>query len=82
LLIVGRYIGTALAGLLQQRVPALWRAAPEYGSVGYIIVLWPSGSRMIKGSVFTGLLDTGLPFSTYNVWNEKGEMLRSIPSSP
>jgi 2-polyprenyl-6-methoxyphenol hydroxylase-like FAD-dependent oxidoreductase len=81
ILIVGGGIsGLTLAGLLQQRgfKPTLVERAPEYGSVGYIIVLWPSGSRILKGlGLYRKLLDVGLPFSTYNVWNEKGEMLRS-----
>jgi 2-polyprenyl-6-methoxyphenol hydroxylase-like FAD-dependent oxidoreductase len=81
ILIVGGGIsGLTLAGLLQQRGfrPTIVEQAPEYGSVGYIIVLWPSGSRVLKGlGLYRKLLDAGLPFSTYNVWNEKGEMLRS-----
>ncbi|MFI5323450.1 MAG: FAD-dependent monooxygenase, partial [Thermodesulfobacteriota bacterium] len=42
------------------------------------LVLWPSGSRILKGlGIYRKLLDAGLPLSTYNVWNEKGEMLHS-----
>ena len=80
LIVGGGISGLTLAGLLQQRGfrPTVAERAPEYGSVGYIIVLWPSGSRILKGlGLYRKLLDTGLPFSTYNVWNEKGEMLRS-----
>ncbi len=80
LIVGGGISGLTLAGLLQQRGfrPTVAERAPEYGSVGYIIVLWPSGSRILKGlGLYRKLLDTGLPFSRYNVWNEKGEMLRS-----
>jgi len=80
LIVGGGISGLTLAGLLRQRgfSPVLVERAPEYGSVGYIIVLWPSGSRILKGlGLYRRLLEVGLPFSTYNVWNEKGEMLRS-----
>jgi len=80
LIVGGGISGLTLAGLLRQRGfrPTLVERAPEYGSVGYIIVLWPSGSRILKGlGLYRKLLETGMPFSTYNVWNEKGEMLRS-----
>lgn len=80
LIIGGGISGLTLAGLLRQRGfrPTVAEQIPEYGNVGYIIVLWPSGSRILKGlGLYRKLLDAGLPFSTYNVWNEKGEMLRS-----
>ncbi|HET7290435.1 MAG TPA: FAD-dependent monooxygenase, partial [Thermodesulfobacteriota bacterium] len=80
LIVGGGISGLTLAGLLRQRGfrPTLVERAPEYGSVGYIIVLWPSGSRILKGlGLYRKLLEAGMPFSTYNVWNEKGEMLRS-----
>lgn len=80
LIIGGGVAGLTLAGLLQQRgfTPRVVERAPEYGRVGYIIVIWPSGSRILKGlGLYRQLIETGLPFSTYNVWNEKGEMLRS-----
>ncbi|HVY54542.1 MAG TPA: FAD-dependent monooxygenase [Thermodesulfobacteriota bacterium] len=80
LIVGGGICGLTLAGLLRQRGfrPTLVERASEYGSIGYIIVLWPSGSRVLKGlGLYRKLLDAGLPFSTYNVWNEKGEMLRS-----
>jgi len=86
ILIVGGGIsGLTLAGLLQQRGfrPTLVERIPEYGEVGYVIVLWPSGSRILKGlGVYEDLLEAGLPFSQYNVWNEGGEMLRSYSVLP
>lgn len=80
LIIGGGIAGLTLAGLLQQRgfKPRIVERIPEYGKVGYIIVLWPSGSRVLKGlGLYRDLIETGLPFSTYNVWDEKGEMLKS-----
>ena len=80
LIIGGGIAGLTLAGLLQQRgfKPRIVERIPEYGKVGYIIVLWPSGSRVLKGlGLYRDLVETGLPFSTYNVWDEKGEMLKS-----
>ena len=80
LIIGGGISGLTLAGLLQQRGfrPTVVERTPEYGDAGYIIVLWPSGSRILKGlGLYRKLLDAGIPFSTYNVWNERGEMLRS-----
>lgn len=80
LIIGGGIAGLTLGGLLQQRGfrPTIVERIPEYGDVGYIIVLWPSGSRILKGlGLYRKLLDAGLPFSTYNVRNERGEMLHS-----
>ena len=86
ILIVGGGIsGLTLAGLLQQRgfSPTLVERAPEYGNVGYIIVLWPSGSRILKGlGIYEDLLEAGLPFSKYNVWDESGEILHSYSVLP
>ncbi len=76
ILIVGGGIsGLTHAGLLQQRGfrPTLVEQIPEYGDVGYIIVLWPSGSRILKGlGLYRDLLDAGHTFSKYNVWNDQG----------
>ena len=80
LIVGGGVSGLTLAGLLQQRGfrPTLVERIPEYGKVGYIIVLWPSGSRILKGlGLYRDLLDAGLPFTKYNVWDETGEMLHS-----
>jgi 2-polyprenyl-6-methoxyphenol hydroxylase-like FAD-dependent oxidoreductase len=80
LIVGGGVSGLTLAALLQQRGfrPTLVERIPEYGKVGYIIVLWPSGSRILKGlGLYRDLLDAGLPFTKYNVWDETGEMLHS-----
>ncbi len=80
LVVGGGIAGLTLTGLLQQRgfKPTLVEQIPEYGTVGYVIVLWPSGSRILKGlGVYRSLLDVGLQFTTYNVSDERGQMLRS-----
>ncbi len=85
LIVGGGISGLTLAGLLQQRgfKPTLIERIPEYGDVGYIIVLWPSGSRVLKGlGLYKRLLEVGLTFSTYNVWNEKGKKLHSYSVLP
>ncbi len=80
LIVGGGVAGLTLTALLQQRgfKPTLVERIPEYGSVGYVIVLWPSGSRILKGlGVYRDLLDVGLQFTTYNVSDEQGQMLHS-----
>ena len=80
LVVGGGIAGLTLTGLLQQRgfKPTLVEQIPEYGTVGYVIVLWPSGSRILKGlGVYRSLLDVGLQFTTYNVSDEQGQMLHS-----
>ncbi len=80
LIVGGGIAGLTLAALLQQRGfnPTLVERIPEYGSVGYVIVLWPSGSRILKGlGVYKDLLDVGLQFTTYNVSDKQGQMIHS-----
>lgn len=80
LVVGGGIAGLTLTGLLQQRgfKPTLVEQIPEYGTVGYVIVLWPSGSRILKGlGVYRSLLDVGLQCTTYNVSDEQGQMLHS-----
>lgn len=80
-LIVGAGIaGLTCAALLQQRgfKPTIVERIAEYGSVGYVIVLWPSGSRILKGlGVYRDLLDVGLQFTTYNVSDKDGQTIHS-----
>ncbi|MCH7950207.1 MAG: FAD-dependent monooxygenase [Candidatus Dadabacteria bacterium] len=80
LVVGGGIAGLTLTGLLQQRgfKPTLVEQIPEYGTIGYVIVLWPSGSRILKGlGVYRSLLDVGLQCTTYNVSDEQGQMLHS-----
>ena len=80
LVVGGGIAGLTFTALLQQRgfKPTLVERIPEYGSVGYVIVLWPSGSRILKGlGVYRDILDVGLQFTTYNVSDMQGEMLHT-----
>ena len=80
LIVGGGIAGLTCAALLEQRgfKPIVVERIPEYGSVGYVIVLWPSGSRILKGlGVYKDLLDVGLQFTTYNVSDQKGQMIHS-----
>lgn len=80
LVVGGGIAGLTFTALLQQRgfKPTLVERIPEYGSVGYVIVLWPSGSRILKGlGVYKDILDVGLQFTTYNVSDKQGDMIHS-----
>ena len=62
LIIGGGVAGLTLAGLLQRRgfCPKVVERAPAFGKVGYVIVIWPSGSRVLKGlGVYEKLLEEG-----------------------
>ena len=52
LIVGGGIAGLTLCGLLQQRGfhPTLVERAPEFGDVGYVIVVWPSGSQDTQGA--------------------------------
>lgn len=80
LIVGGGIAGLTCAALLQQRgfKPTIVERIAEYGSVGYVIVLWPSGSRILKGlGVYRDLLDVGLQFTTYNVSDKDGQTIHS-----
>lgn len=85
LIIGGGVAGLTLAALLQQRGfhPTLVERAPEYGKVGYVIVLWPSGSRILKGlGLYEKLMDVGCEFTHYYVSNYKGEVIKTYSIDP
>lgn len=81
----GGIAGLTLAGLLQQRGfrPHVVERVPEYGQVGYIITLWPAGSRILKGLDLYPLLERrGVPLLRYTVANDGGQILRSFSTLP
>ena len=85
LIIGGGVAGLTLAGLLQKRgfIPKLVERAPKYGKVGYVIVLWPSGSKVLKGlGVYEKLLEEGCQFTNYYVSNYKGEVIKTYTIDP
>ena len=51
LIVGGGIAGLTLCSLLEQRSfsPTIVERAHKYGNVGYVIVLWPSESRILKG---------------------------------
>ncbi|MGH7885078.1 MAG: FAD-dependent monooxygenase [Thermodesulfobacteriota bacterium] len=80
LIVGGGIAGLTLAGLLQQRgfTPKVVEQASEYGKVGYVIVIWPSGSRVLKGlGLYEQLKKAGCHFTKYNVYDYKGNIINS-----
>ena len=80
LIVGGGIAGLTLCGLLQQRGfhPTLVERAPEFGDVGYVIVVWPSGSRILKGlGLYERLQEQGCAFTSYNISNYKGKVINS-----
>jgi len=80
LIIGGGVAGLTLAGLLQRRgfAPRLVERAPAFGKVGYVIVIWPSGSRVLKGlGVYEKLLEEGCQFTNYYISNYKGKVIKT-----
>lgn len=80
LIVGGGIAGLTLCGLLQQRGfhPTLVERAPEFGDVGYVIVVWPSGSRILKGlGLYERLQEQGCAFTRYNISNYKGKVINS-----
>lgn len=80
LIVGGGIAGLTLCGLLQQRGfhPTLVERAPEFGDVGYVIVVWPSGSRILKGlGLYERLRERGCAFTDYNISNYKGKVINS-----
>ncbi len=80
LIVGGGIAGLTLCGLLQQRGfdPTLVERAPEFGDVGYVIVVWPSGSRILKGlGLYERLQEQGCAFTSYNISNYRGKAINS-----
>ncbi len=85
LIIGGGVAGLTLAGLLERRgfTPKIVERAPEFGKVGYVIVIWPSGSRVLKGlGVYEKLLQEGCNFTNYYISNYKGEVIKTYSIDP
>ena len=80
LIVGGGVAGLTLCGLLEQRgfQPTLIERAPEFGNVGYVIVVWPSGSRILKGlGLYERLREQGCAFTRYNISNYRGKVINS-----
>lgn len=85
-LIIGAGVaGLTLAGLLERRgfTPRVVERAPAFGKVGYVIVIWPSGSRVLKGlGAYEKLLEEGCQFTNYYISNYKGEVIKTYTIDP
>lgn len=85
-LIIGAGVaGLTLMGLLRQRGfnPTLVERAPAFGDVGYVIVIWPSGSSILKGmGIYERLMGEGRKFTNYYVSNYKGEVINTYSIDP
>jgi 2-polyprenyl-6-methoxyphenol hydroxylase-like FAD-dependent oxidoreductase len=78
LIVGGGIAGLTLAGLLQQRgfQPVVVEKSPNYGEAGYVLGLFPAGSRILKGlGLYPRLEDAGVELARYEVANTQGECL-------
>jgi 2-polyprenyl-6-methoxyphenol hydroxylase-like FAD-dependent oxidoreductase len=85
LIVGGGVAGLTLAALLEQRgfTPTVVEKVQEYGDAGYVIGLWPTGSRILKGlRLFSKFCDVGVECSRYIVCNEQGGILHSFSFEP
>jgi 2-polyprenyl-6-methoxyphenol hydroxylase-like FAD-dependent oxidoreductase len=85
LIVGGGVAGLTLAALLEQRgfTPLLVERATEYGDAGYVVGLWPAGSRILKGlKLFTKFCDVGVECSRYIIANQDGDTLHSFSFEP
>ncbi len=85
-LIVGAGIaGLTLCGLLQQRSfrPVLVERAEQFGDAGYVIVVWPSGSRILKGlGVYQRFVKKGCAFTNYRISDYRGKEINNYTIDP
>ena len=81
ILIVGAGVaGLTLAAMLQQKgiQPDIVEDAPEFGHLGYVIILMQAGSRILKGlGVHQDLYEHGVAVSNYDIADTDGNVLRS-----
>ncbi len=86
ILIVGAGVaGLTLCGLLQQRGfrPVLVERAKRFGDVGYVIVVWPSGSRILKGlGIYQHLVNKGCAFTNYRISDSRGKEINNYTIDP
>jgi 2-polyprenyl-6-methoxyphenol hydroxylase-like FAD-dependent oxidoreductase len=81
LIVGGGVAGLTLAALLQQRGfrPVVVEKIHDHPDAGYVIGLWPTGSRILKGlRLFSNFCDVGVECSRYIVCNEHGDTLHSF----
>jgi len=85
LIVGGGVAGLTLAALLEQRgfAPVVVEKSTEYADAGYVIGLWPAGSRILKGlGLFPRFSAIGVQCSHYIVANAAGDTLNSFSFEP
>jgi 2-polyprenyl-6-methoxyphenol hydroxylase-like FAD-dependent oxidoreductase len=85
LIVGGGVAGLTLAALLEQRgfAPLVVEKSSEYGAAGFVIGLWPAGSRILKGlRLFAKFCAIGVECSHYIVANASGDTLNSFSFEP
>jgi 2-polyprenyl-6-methoxyphenol hydroxylase-like FAD-dependent oxidoreductase len=85
LIVGGGVAGLTLAALLEQRgfTPVVVEKVDQYRDAGYVIGLWPAGSKILKGlGQFARLCDVGVECSRYIVSNAQGDVLHSFSFEP
>ena len=85
LIVGGGIAGLTLCALLEQRgfSPTVVERAHKYGNVGYVIVLWPSGSKILKGiGLYEDLKKVGCDFGDYKICDYKGNSIHTYTIDP
>lgn len=85
LIVGGGIAGLTLAALLQQRgfSPVVAEKSVDYGGAGYVLGLFPAGSRILKGlGLFPQFQRSGEPLALYEVANARGECLHLYHFAP
>jgi len=81
LIVGGGIAGLTLAALLEQRgiYPLVVEKASGYGGVGYVLGLWPLGSRVLKGlGLYQALVERSEPLVRYRPCDQRGRCLREF----
>ena len=81
LIVGGGIAGLTLAALLEQRgiYPLVVEKASTYGGLGYVLGLWPLGSRVLKGlGLYQALVERSVPLLRYRPCNERGRCVREF----
>ena len=71
--------GLTLAGLLEQRGihPVVVEKAHRYGDVGFVLALWPVGSRVLKGlGLYQLFEERSVTYTTYSLVREDGSLIK------
>ena len=85
LIVGGGLAGLTLCALLEQRgfSPTLVERASKFGNIGYVVIIWPSGSRILKGlGVYEQLEEASLIFTDYHICDHKGNTVNKYRIDP